>query len=154
MQISDNLHFEFFSSPPHKNGGGNILVVDDDPRVVETIKQVLEKMGEYTVLVARSGHECLRQVREETPALILLDIQMPEADGINVLRQLRSQSETKDIPVLMVSVDAQFDRMAACYEAGANGFLIKPLDSANLYQQVRNAIAQHKVGMLRRDAIK
>lgn len=154
MQISDNLNFELYSSPTSKNGGGNILVVGDDPRVVATIKQVLGKMGEYNVVVAHSGPECFHQVQKEAPALILLDIQMPEADGINVLRQLRSRSETEDIPVLMVSIDAQFERMAACYEAGANGFLIKPLDSANLYQQVRNAIAQHKVGMLRRDAIK
>jgi len=150
-----NIEFKPFT-PTHMNNNGtaNILVVDDDLDVAKTIKLILEKMGQYNVFMALSGAECLRLVEEELPDLILLDIHMPEVDGINVLRQLRARPETKEIPILIVSVDAQLERLIDCFEAGANGFLIKPFDAANLYQQVRSAIAQHRVNMLQRDTFR
>ena len=129
-----------------------VLVVDDDPQVVHAIKMILEKMGEYDVMVARSGPECLRKVKETTPDLILLDILMPSMDGVQVLRELKANPAFRDVPVLMVSVDARLERMAACFEFGANGFLIKPFDTASLYRQVRNAVTRRKVVKLQNQA--
>jgi CheY-like chemotaxis protein len=155
MLISNNVEFNPFTS---SNTSGqrevNILVVDDDPQVVETVTTVLERMGGYKVLVARSGAECLQQVKERKPALVLLDIHMPQVDGLQVLRQLRAQPEINGLPILMVSVDAQLEQMGACFEAGATGFLIKPFDPADLYRQVRSAIARHGADLLRRDVLK
>jgi CheY-like chemotaxis protein len=152
MQISGNVARNSFTSPGRGNGGEvSILVVGDDPRVLETMKVILEGMDKYNVLVACSGTECLHQVEEVQPALVLLDMHMSQVDGLELLRQLRAQPETRELPVLMISVDAQFEHMAACFEAGATGFLIKPFDAPSLYRQVRNAIAQHGVGLLQRD---
>lgn len=110
---------------------------------------VLERMGQFQVTVARSGPECLRKVSQARPDLVLLDILMPGMDGLEVLRKLRSRPDSQNIPILIVSVDAQLERIATCFEAGANGFLIKPFDAANLYRQVRRAIARQKVGIPR-----
>lgn len=149
MLISNNVELNpFTTSGASDQGEVNILVVDDDPRVVETVRVVLKRMGGYKILEAQSSAECLRQVKEKRPALVLLDTEMPQVDGLDVLRQIRREAEGKHLPVLMISVDAQFEQMAACFKAGANGFLIKPFDTANLYRQVRNAIAQRGVDLL------
>jgi CheY-like chemotaxis protein len=129
----------------------NILVVDDDPHTVQTIKYILEDRSEYSVQVAQSGRECLSKVNEMPPDLILLDLHMPDLDGIHVLKKLRSRPEYKDMPVLMVSVDAQLEQMAQCFQAGANGYIIKPFDVADLYSQVRNAIARGQATKLQKN---
>ncbi len=151
MQTEHPNHRTMTRIVGHK-GSGNVLVVDDDPTVVDAIRLVLERMGEYAVTVARSGRECLNKVRTEQPALILLDIHMPEMDGLEVLRQLRSRPECSHIPVLIVSVDARLEKMAACFEAGADGFLIKPFDTLNLYQQVRSTISRYQAAVLQRQS--
>lgn len=134
-----------------RDGRVSILVVGDDPRVIRTMRGILEGMGRDTVLVTCGKSDCLRQVEEVQPALVLLDMHGPTEDGLEVLRQLRAQASGRSLPVLMISADAQFEQMVACFEAGASGFLIKPFDEASLYRQVRNAIAQHGVDMLQRD---
>jgi two-component system chemotaxis response regulator CheY len=154
LLISNNVELNPFTSNASEQGEMNILVVDDDPRVVETVRVVLKRMGGYKILEAQSASECLRQIKENQPALVLLDTHMPHMDGLDVLRQIRSEVGGKDLPVLMISVDAQFEQMAACFKAGANGFLIKPFDTANLYRQVRNAIAQRGVNLLHADSAK
>ncbi len=153
MHISGSAALNPFTSSGRGNGGEvSILVVGDDPRVVETMRIVLEKVGKYNVLVACSGSECLHQVEEVQPALVLLDMHMSQVDGLEVLRQLRARPGSCELPILVIGVDAQFEQMVACFEAGASGFLIKPFDAASLYHQVRTAIAQHGVGLLQRDA--
>jgi len=132
------------------NDLATILIVDDDPTTVATIKLILEGTAEYCVLVARSGPECFRQVEQVRPDLILLDILMPGMNGIEVLKRLQSRPDTQSIPILMVSVDAQLERMATCFELGANGFLIKPFDAASLYQQVRNTVARRRTVILQK----
>ncbi|MBN1319163.1 MAG: response regulator [Anaerolineales bacterium] len=129
----------------------NILVVDDDPLIAQTIKLILEDRCEYSVDVAQSGRECLCKVDDLPPDLVLLDIHMPDLDGIHVLKKLRSRPECQDMPVLMVSVDAQLERMAQCFQAGANGYIIKPFDAADLYSQVRNAVARGQATKLQKN---
>ena len=119
-------------------------MVDGNPQAVGTIRQALEKTDEYTVIVARDGPECMQQAAEKPPDLILLDIHVPGVDEMELVRQLRSRSDTSNIPILIVSVDTDLERMAACFEAGADGFLIKPFDAAVLCRRVRSAVARHK----------
>ena len=119
-------------------------MVDGNPQAVATIRQALEKTDEYTVIAARDGPECLQQAAEKPPDLILVDIHVPGVDEIELLRQLRSRPDTSRIPILMVSVNTDLERMAACFEAGADGFLIKPFDAAVLCRRVRSAVAQNK----------
>lgn len=129
----------------------NILVVDDDPNVVQIVKLILEDRSEYSVEVAKSGKECLKKIDNLPPDLVILDIHMPDLDGINVLKMLRSRPDCQDVPVLMVSVDAQLEKMAQCFQAGANGYIIKPFDAADLYSQVRNAVARGQASKLQKN---
>ena len=125
---------------------GHVLVIDDDTQAVDVIGSVLAKLGDFSIRVAYGRDECLQLVRLQVPDLIILNIGLPQLDGLAVLRHLRSSAESAHVPILIVSADAQLERMAASFEAGASGFLIKPFDSASLYQQVRSAISPHHNG--------
>ena len=126
--------------------------MDGNPQAVATIRQALETTDEYTVIVARDGPECIQQAEKKPPDLILLDIHVPGVDEIELLRQLRSRPDTSNIPILMVSVNTDLERMAACFEAGADGFLIKPFDAAVLCRRVRSAVARHRARSIPRYA--
>lgn len=78
------------------------MVVDDEYEVADIVKKMLESEG-YEVVVANSGDECLEKLKEVTPDLILLDIMMPGMDGWETLKQIKTNEETKDIPVSMLT---------------------------------------------------
>ncbi len=149
MQTLGNVALNPLISLGRGNGGRvSVLVVGDDPGVVETMKDILDGMGKDTVLVTCSASDCLKRVEEVQPALVLVDMHRSLAVGLDVLQRLRESARSRGLPILMISADAQFEHMVACFEAGASGFLIKPFDAASLYRQVRSAIAQHGVGLL------
>jgi putative two-component system response regulator len=119
-----------------------ILVVDDEPVNRELLEDMLVPLG-YRVLQAPNGETALRVAQEDSPDVILLDIMMPNMDGFEVARRLKTAEETKGIPIVMVTaLHAVEDRIKAL-QAGANDFLAKPLDRAELQATV-NAQVQVK----------
>lgn len=124
--------------------GGRVLVVDDEPRNVQLLHDLLVSRG-YTVVTAPDGEQGLAQAREQRPDVILLDIMMPRLSGFEVCRRLKSEPATAMIPVLLVtSLDARQDRLEGI-GAGANDFITKPIDSADLVLRVRNAVATRRL---------
>lgn len=113
-----------------------ILVVEDDPSVVVFLTDLLEFMG-YDVRTAQNGLEALRQVREEPPDLIVLDVMMPELDGYEVCRQLKADVRTRQIPVLMLTAKGQVLDKVKGLDIGADDYLAKPYDKAELEARVR-----------------
>jgi DNA-binding response OmpR family regulator len=112
---------------------GRVLVVDDDPNLQEILREFLQAKG-YEVITAGDGAEGLRRVKEERPHLILLDIQMPKMDGLEVLRQLRAID--KEVSVIMItSVDEQ-EIARKAMELGAFDYIVKPLDLPYLEQSL------------------
>jgi DNA-binding response OmpR family regulator len=110
-----------------------ILVVDDDPKIVQLVRTYLEREG-FRVISATDGRTALEAARASDPALIVLDVMLPEVDGLAVTRVLRRDS---DVPVLMLSArGAASDRVAGLGE-GADDYLAKPFSPAELVMRVK-----------------
>jgi len=101
-----------------------ILVVEDDSFLLQMYATKL-KTEEYKVFTASTGGEALRLVEKEDIDLILLDLNLPEVDGFNVLEELKSNSKTKHIPVLVLTNFSQKEDINRCLDLGAEDFLIK-----------------------------
>ncbi len=112
---------------------GRVLVVDDDPKVVELLQEFLSAKG-YEVITAGDGAEALRKVKEERPHLILLDIQMPKMDGLEVLRQLRAID--KEVGVIMITGVNEQEIGRQAMALGAFDYITKPLDLQYLEQSL------------------
>jgi DNA-binding NarL/FixJ family response regulator len=117
-----------------------ILVVDDEPFNVDYLQQELEVHG-FLIETAANGAEALERIAATPPDLVLLDVMMPELDGIAVLRILKSDPETRLIPVvLMTALNSVEDRVRGI-EAGADDFLSKPVDERELLARIQTALS-------------
>lgn len=113
-----------------------IMVVDDDADIVELTRLVLEGGG-YRVVPASSGPEALRKIEQAHPDLILLDINMPEMDGFQVLRVLKVDERTQTIPVALFSIKMEVgDRLHGLQE-GAYEYITKPFSCEELLGRVQ-----------------
>lgn len=113
-----------------------VLVVEDEEDIVKLIKLHLENEG-YQVISAWSGTEALEKAFETVPDLILLDIMLPEMDGLEVCRRLRSSTVTGSIPIMILSArKAEFDKVLGL-ELGADDYLVKPFSVRELVARVR-----------------
>lgn len=108
--------------------GPSILVVDDEITTRATLNARLNKKEGYTVHLAKNGTEALKIAFSKLPKVIILDWKMPDLSGIEVLRQLRSNADTKDIPVLMLTSKNLVSDVELAFEMGAIEYLSKPLD--------------------------
>lgn len=113
-----------------------ILVTDDDPSLQDMFRLILEKAG-YEVTVLSNGSDIL-QNHYETPDLFLLDKQLSDVDGLDICKHLKSQKNTKDIPVIMISATVGIGPTAK--EAGADAFIEKPFEKEHLLQVVEEYI--------------
>ncbi|MDA7946121.1 MAG: response regulator transcription factor [Hyphomicrobiaceae bacterium] len=111
----------------------HILVVDDDPHIQEVISFALKQAG-HSVTIARDGREGLEQYTRQKPDLIVLDVGMPEMDGLELCRQIRKSSET---PILFLSArDEEIDRILGL-ELGGDDYVTKPFSPRELVARVR-----------------
>jgi adenylate cyclase len=116
-----------------------ILVVDDTPKNVKLLADVLSARG-YVVTTASSGAEALRQVETEKPDLVLLDVVMPEMSGYEVCRKIRENSATEILPVIMVTALDPSEERIKGLDAGADDFLTKPINQAELLARVKSLL--------------
>ncbi len=117
----------------------NLLLIDDSEAQASQIIETLERLG-YAVQRASSGAEGLRLAREKTPDLVLLDVVMPDIDGFAVCRWLKVNADTRDIPVIMLTVrTAVADRIAGL-TIGADDYLAKPFDDQELEARIFAAL--------------
>jgi len=122
--------------------GRRILVVEDDARNIFALSSVLEPKG-ATVEIARNGREALdvlaRQMSQPAQAidLVLMDIMMPEMDGLTAMREIRKRPEWKKLPIIALTAKAMRDDQLKCLAAGANDYIAKPLDVEKLLSLVR-----------------
>lgn len=118
-------------------GNGSVLVVEDDQEINELVGAYVQIAG-YDYRPALDGAEALRQVREAHPSLIVLDLMLPDTDGFEVCRRLKSEPETRDIPILMLTAlvgDEDRQKGIAC---GATQYMTKPFDPDRLMEAIRD----------------
>lgn len=123
--------------PDTQREGGRIFVVEDDLAIAELIRFYLEESG-HGVRLCSARRELWQAVEEEDVDLIILDLILPDADGVQLLEELRNHEKTRDLPVVVISVrESERERVLAM---GASAFISKPLDEMMLKHQIRTAL--------------
>ena len=117
-----------------------ILVVDDDETIRVLVESILQKEGFETV-AAENGKDCLNILKSAPPTAIILDWEMPEIDGLEVLKTIKADEKTKSIPVMMLTSKNNIADVSECLEAGANDYSAKPFDHNGFIMRVRKLLA-------------
>ena len=117
----------------------SILAVDDSPSMRALVYATLSNAG-HRVLQASDGVEALALAKAEHVNLILADVNMPNMDGITMVRELRTIAHYKFTPILMLTTESGLDRKKEAKEAGATGWLVKPFDPEQLLATIRKVI--------------
>jgi two-component system cell cycle response regulator DivK len=118
------------------NAGALILIVEDNERNLKLVRDLLEVHG-FETAEARTGADGLRVAADRRPALILMDIQLPDIDGIETLERLRGDERTASIPVVALTAYAMSDDRRRLLAAGFDGYLDKPIDVVRFPAEVR-----------------
>jgi len=119
-----------------------ILVVDDEPNIIELIRMNLSKSG-FVIIPALTGQQALEEAGKQRPDLILLDIMLPDIDGLEVLRLLRTNATTSEIPVIMLTARSQETDKVIGLGMGADDYMTKPFGLRELEARVKNALRRH-----------
>jgi len=134
------------ANPKERLATARLLVVEDEPSISGFVRRGLIFEG-YDVEVAETGRAALEAVRDRPPDLVVLDLMLPEVDGIEVTRRVRAAEEADDlprVPILMLTArDAVIDRVAGL-ETGADDYLVKPFDFDELLARVRALLRRTK----------
>jgi len=112
-----------------------IFVVEDDLHLAWALKKTLSLHG-YTVVTADNGLKALQQMRGQTPDLIVTDLAMPVMDGIDLASRVRADPLLADVPILFLTAHSDFPSKAACFNVGADDFMMKPFDLKELHARV------------------
>ena len=120
----------------------HILVVDDDPSICEALERGFRLEG-FAVRIATNGEAAIQEIELTEPALLILDINMPQVDGIQVIKYIRSKSI--DLPVCVLSARDEIQDRVLGLEAGADDYLIKPFAFAELLARVRALLRRRGV---------
>lgn len=118
-----------------------ILVVDDDVDTLRLVGLMLQRQG-YQIVAASNGHQALTLAQSENPDLILLDVMMPDMDGYEVTKRLRSEASTATTPIIMFTAKTQLDDKVAGFEAGVDDYLTKPTQPRELFAHVKAVLAR------------
>lgn len=116
-----------------------ILVADDEPVNRALIQRRLERDG-YRVLTAKNGSEAVEKTKESLPDLVILDVMMPEMDGMDACRLIKESEETRDIPIIFLSARDETEMKVSGLTLGANDYISKPFKAEELLARVRVAI--------------
>ena len=115
--------------------GSRMLVIDDSPTIVALLKRMLQQ-NQYEVLEAFDAESGIEIARREVPDLIFLDIVLPGMDGFNALRTLRRDPATRDVPIIMISGNAQATEQFYVQRIGADDFMKKPFSRAEVFDRI------------------
>jgi phosphate regulon transcriptional regulator PhoB len=116
-----------------------ILIVDDEQDVLDLLVYNLQKAG-FRITTARDGAAALQKVRDEMPSLIILDLMLPQLDGTEVCKQLKADSKTAPIPIIMLTAKAEEVDRVVGLELGADDYVIKPFSPREMVLRVKTVL--------------
>ncbi len=116
-----------------------VLIVEDEASIAELIKFHADREG-FLARVVSSGRVALEQIREDPPDLVVLDLMLPDLDGLEVCRRLKHRTETRSIPILMVSAKGEESDIVAGIELGAEDYVTKPFSPKVLMARLKNIV--------------
>ena len=118
-----------------------ILIVEDDEKSLYLVRFLLEKAG-FTVVEAGDGEEALEKAAEETPNLILMDMQLPKLDGYEATRRIKADARLRQIPVIALTAYAMKGDREKTLAAGCLSYIEKPIDPATFVEEVKRVIGE------------
>lgn len=125
------------STPERGNMGKRILVIDDEPAIHRLVKIILEQEG-FQVEGMEERAEARRSVKLGKPDVIILDLMMPEVDGFEILKMLKEDDETREIPVIILTVRILSEDREKALSMGADLYMTKPFEPSQLVEAVRS----------------
>ena len=123
------------------NSSSTVLVIDDVDEVRLIMEQRLKREG-YAVETASNGEDGLAELKNNLIDLVLLDLNMPEMDGMTVLEKILQDEATTDIPVIMLTAEDSMVKAMECMKKGASGYLTKPCGMEQVRQQIHHCLAK------------
>ena len=114
----------------------SFLVVDDFPTMRRIVRSLLTELGFTNVEEAEDGQDALNKLRAGNFEFVVSDWNMPNLDGLEMLKEIRQDNALKDLPVLMVTAEAKKENIIAAAQAGANGYVVKPFTAATLEEKL------------------
>ena len=132
---------------------GRVLVVDDDRLNRQLLTRSLEQAG-HVVHTADNGREALDLLRDDPPDVVLLDIVMPELDGVSVLEQMKADAGLNHVPVIMISAVDEIESVVRCIEMGAEDYLPKPFDPVLLRARINAGLAKKRLHDLEQERVR
>lgn len=127
------------SAPPPPSRQPSLLVVEDEQDLLEVLRFSLSREG-FSVRTAENGEDAIRMVRQKRPDLIVLDLMLPTIDGLSVCRALRSNDQTRDVPILMLTAKGEESDIVKGLEAGADDYVTKPFSPKVLLARINTVL--------------
>ena len=121
-----------------------VLYVEDNPMNVQVMQALFEEMPDIELTIARDAEEGIEMAHSHHPDLVIMDISLPEMDGVEARMVLKKSRETKNIPVIAISAAAMNEDIKRAEEAGFFAYLTKPINIAETLEVVRNALADNR----------
>ena len=113
-----------------------ILIVDDFSTMRRILKNILKQLGYENVDEAENGAEAYEKIKTGEFAFVITDWNMPVMDGLGLLKKVRTDAEVKDIPILMVTAEAEKEKVVAAIQAGVNNYIVKPFTADTLKEKM------------------
>ncbi|QQR40666.1 response regulator transcription factor [Devosia rhizoryzae] len=117
----------------------DILIAEDEPSILESLDFILRRAG-WSIEAVTDGEAALDRARRLQPRMVVLDVMLPKASGFDVLKQLRADASTRDMPVLILTAKGQQQDRRVAEDLGASGFVTKPYSNAEVVAAVRRLL--------------
>jgi len=119
----------------------DVLIAEDEPSILDSLDFILRRAG-YSIESVTDGEAALAAIRRQRPRLVVLDVMLPRRSGFEVLKQIRADAVTRDLPVLILTAKGQAQDRLIAEQLGASSFITKPYANAEVVGTVRRLLAE------------